>query len=176
MNFKILTALFLLISTITLSQETLSFRNKTYPATPQWDFICENYALSGAAKIQIAKTENTGLLAISVESTEPSFAISGNVYVELSDMTVIVCTDKKQRANTNRQLTSYYLFSPAEMNRVRKNDISAIRFSINGKKEKFASQTGYFTAVNKKSYFSTVYNTNKKSYDTAREIDLLYGH
>lgn len=174
MNLRKIIPLILLFSTVAFAQQSLSFNGKTYPATPQWDFVCENYALSGSAQVQIAKTEKGGLLQLSVATTEPTFAIAGNVYVELADMSVIVCTDKNFRANTNEQLVAYYVFSAAEMNRLKKSEIRSIRFSIQGKKEKFASQTGYFTAVNKKSYFSTFYNTNKKSFDTAQEVQLLF--
>jgi hypothetical protein len=37
--------------------QTLTLKGKTYPATDSWDFICEQYALSGSAQVQIAKTE-----------------------------------------------------------------------------------------------------------------------
>jgi hypothetical protein len=154
----------------------MSVRANTYPATPTWNFICENYALSGNVKVQIAKTEKGGLLKLIVETTDPSFIIAGNVYVDLADTTVIICTDKNNRETNGNQIISYYNFVSAEMNRLKKSDIQSIRFSIKGKKEKFASQTGYFTAINKKSYFSTVYSTDLKSYATTDEIQLLFSN
>lgn len=174
MNLRKIVPLILLVSTVAFAQQNISFKGKTYPATPQWDFVCENYALTGSAQVQIAKTEKGGLLQLSITTTEPTFAISGNVYVELADMSVIVCTDKNFRANTTNQLVSYYVFSTPEMNRLKKIEIRSIRFSIQGKKQKFTSQTGYFTAINKKSYFSTIYNSAPKSFDTTSAIQVLW--
>lgn len=174
MSKRIVVSIISLISTVVFAQETMTVQSKTYPATPTWDFICENYALSGNTKVQIAKTEKGGLLKLIVETTDPSFIIAGSVYVDLSDSTTIICTDKNNRETNDNQMISYYTFLPSEMSRLKKSDIQSIRFSIKGKNDKFTSQTGHFTAINKKSYFSTVYNTDKKNYDTADEIQLLY--
>ena len=176
MSKRIIISIVCLISTVVFAQESMTVQAKSYPATPNWNFICENYALSGNIKVQIAKTEKGGLLKLIVETTDPSFTIAGNVYVDLADTTVIICTDKKNRETNGNQMISYYTFLPSEMSRLKKSDIQSIRFSIKGKKEKFASQTGYFTAINKKSYFSTVYSTDLKSYATTDEIQLLFSN
>ncbi|TRX01531.1 hypothetical protein [Flavobacterium gawalongense] len=175
MNQKVL--LFLLfIATISVkSQEVLSFKgSKPYRATNSWNFICENYALTGAAAIQIAKTEKGGILKLTVETTNPAFNIAGIVYVYLTDYSIITCSDKGIRENNGNQIVSYYSFSPLEMNKMKTTDIQSIRFNIKGISSKFSSQTGNFTAVNKNTYFSTTSYKIKKNYDTSAEITTLF--
>jgi hypothetical protein len=174
MNYKTLLILpFFFLSILVNAQESLNFKGKTYPATQSWDFICENYALSGEAKVQIAKTETGGLLKLSVATTDPKLQITGVAYIYLVDNTIIVCIDKKNTEAAENKTANYYNLSAIEMNKLKKTDIQSIRFNITGTANKFSSQIGNFTAVNKKSYFSTKFDKTKKSFDTATEIQGL---
>ncbi len=174
MTHKILLYFCCLLSSVLYAQETMTVNSKIYPATPTWNFICENYAYSGLTQIQIAQTEKGGLLKITVETNNTSYAIAGNVYVDLTDMSAIVCTDKNQRETHGNKTTSYYSLTATEMNRLRKTEIQAVRYYIKGIKNKFSSQTGYFTAFNKKRYFATVHDNAIKSYDTVTAMALLH--
>lgn len=176
MHKKILLLCFGLLTSLLSAQQTMNFNTKSYPATPSWQFLNESYALSGSAQIQIAKTEKGGLLQLSVEATDPAFQIAGTIFLDLIDMTIIVCTDKNFHKTEGNQIISYYVLSPIEMTRLQKTDIQSVRFSIKGKQTKFSSQTGHFTAVNKKAYFATAYDRTKKSYDTAFDIHALYNN
>jgi hypothetical protein len=147
---------------------------KTYPATPTWDFICENYALTGIAKVQIARNEKGGTLQLEVTVTDTTYAIAGNVYIFLTDNTIITCTDKKLRSVKDHNIISDYYFSAIEMNKLKTTEIQSIHFNITGKTNNFSSQIGNFTAVNRKNYFSTAFDKSKKSYNTATEIEQLY--
>lgn len=175
MNHKVL--LFLLcIATITAtSQESLSFKgSKPYRATNSWNFICNNYALTGTATIQIAKSEKGGILKLAVETTNPTFNIAGTSYIYLADNFIITCSDKGIRENKENQIVSYYSLSLLEMNKIKTIDIQSIRFSIKGNSGKFSSQTGNFTAVNQKTYLSTTTDKTGNNYTTALEIKALY--
>ncbi|MFV8376171.1 hypothetical protein [Flavobacterium sp. LB1P71] len=175
MNQKVLLFLLFIATISATSQEVLSFKgSKPYRATNSWNFICENYALTGAATIQIAKTEKGGILKLTVATTNPTFNIAGIVYVYLTDYSIITCSDKGIRGNNGNQIVSYYSFSPLEMNKIKTTDIQSIRFNIKGNANKFNSQTGNFTAVNRKSYFATAADKTKKNYTTAAEITALY--
>jgi len=157
------------------AQEKLTLPNGSfYHATNSWDFLCERYALSGQTNIQIAKTDKGGILKITADTTSKDFYIGGTTYVYLSDFTAIACTDKNLREKTENSTVAYYYFTPAEMNRLKKNDILSIRFNIKGDKNAFSSQIGNFTALNKKSYFGTFGNEQKNIFETAAEIALLY--
>lgn len=167
--------LFCITSSAIFGQEIMTLPNtKTYPATSNWDFICENYALTGITKVQVAKTEKGGTLRLAIETTNPKFTIAGTVYVFLADNTVIICTDKGIRETKDNQIISYYNFSPIEMNKLKMTEIQSIHFNIAGKADGFSSQIGNFTAVNRKKYFSTAFDKSKKGYDTVAEITLLY--
>jgi hypothetical protein len=175
MNQKIALFLLLIATFSATSQELLSFKgSKPYRATNSWNFICQNYALTGAATVQIAKTEKDGILKLTVETTNPAFHIAGTVYVYLTDNSYITCSDKGIRENTGNQMVSYYAFSSLEMNKLKTTAIESIRFNIKGNTGKFNSQTGNFTAVNTKSYFSTATDKTKKNYSTEAEITALY--
>jgi hypothetical protein len=162
-----------LLSFVLEAQESMTVNSKSYPATPTWNFICENYAYSSLTQIQIAQTEKGGFLKITLETNDTSFAIAGNVYVDLVDVSAIVCTDKNLREVDGNKIISYYSLTAAEMNRLKKTEIQSVRYTIKGKRNKFSSQAGYFTAINKKTYFATAYNSTIKSYDTVSAIVLL---
>lgn len=163
------------ITSIAFGQELMTLQNsKSYPATSNWDFICENYALTGLMKVQIAKTEKGGTLQLAIETTDTKYTIAGVVYVFLTDNTIIVCSDKGIRKISGSQIVSYYTFSTIEMNKLKTTDIQSIHFNIVGKPNGYSSQLGNFTAVNRRKYFSTAFDKSKKSYDTAAEITSLY--
>jgi len=167
--------LFTLISSFNLSAQntTVLQDGKQIPAT-SWDFLCERYALTGKANIQIAKTEKGGILKITVDTNGKGFFIGGTAYVYLSDFTAIACTDKTLRVQTDTTTAAYYVLTPIEMVRLKKFDIQSIRFNIRGKADSFSSQIGNFTALNKKSYFGTFGKEDRNIFDTAVEIALLY--
>ncbi len=152
----------------------MTVQSKSYPAAHSWNFMCDNYILSGVATIQIAKSDKGGYLKIAVATNNPAFAITGNLYVDLKDFTAIICTDKGLRTTDGNQIVSYYSFSQAEMSRLQKVDIESIRFFIKGKSTSFSSQTGYFTAINKKKFFRTTYDSNTKYYETATAVKDLF--
>lgn len=175
MNQKILLFILFMVTISATSQQIMSYKgSKQYRATNSWNFICENYALTGATNVQIAKMENGGILKLAVETTNPTYNITGTVYVYLTDNTIITCSDKGIRENTGDRITSYYSLSLLEINKLKTRDIQSIRFNIKGINSKFSSQTGNFTAVNKKTYFSTATDKTENNYPTAIEITTLY--
>lgn len=171
---KTLFCFFLTSFVLSATAQTLSLKDKTYPATDTWDFICEQYALNGSVKVQIAKTDKGGLLQLSVETANPTNVISGTVYLFLTDHSTITCTDKGIREVKERQIVSYYMFTAAEMNKLKTVEIESIHFNIKGASQRFNSQLGNFTAVNRKIYFATAFDKSKKSHDTAAAISKLY--
>ena len=174
MKFKIPFLILLLLSTFANAQETMSVKgSKAYPATQNYTFICEKYAFSGETNVQVAKTEKGGILKLSIATANPEARISGGVYVDLANGDVIACVDKNVKETVDGRTTSYYYFTPAEMIKLKKADIQGIRFIIAGNSKSFGNQTGYFTAVNKTDYFSTVYDKSKKTFDTAAAISTL---
>jgi hypothetical protein len=174
MNLKLPFFLVLLISTFTNAQETMSVKgSKPYPATENYTFICEKYVYTGEANVQIAKTENGGILKITIKTANDKTRISGGLYVDLANGDVIPCVDKKVNESTEGTTSSYYYFTPAEMIKLKKNDIKGVRFIVTGNSNAFGDQTGYFTASNKMTYFSTAFDKSKKSFDTAAAITTL---
>lgn len=164
----------LLLTPMLVAQELMMLKDgKQIPATASWDFICENYALTGTARVQVAKLEKGGLLKLTIDTTDPAFIIGGVVYVYLEDQSILVCTDKNLRANKDGQASAWYSFTEREMAKLKTVDIGSIRFNIRGTAKKFSSQTGNFTAVNKKAYFSVGDNKPEK-HETATSISELY--
>lgn len=157
------------------AQETMSYPDgKQYKATPTWDFICENYALTGVLKAQIAKTDKGGILKLAVEVTDEQFYIGGTVYLFLSDFSAITCTDKGIRATSGKEVIAFYTLSVSEMNRLKSKTITDIRFVIKGKETAFSSKIGNFTAVNKKKYFEGYDRSVRNSFETETQISALY--
>ena len=147
---------------------------KVYPATSNWNFICPNYALSGELTVQVAKTENGGLLKLSSLSSNPEFIIKGTVYIYLTNGAILTCTDKGNFENAGNQITSFFTFTTAEMQLLKKQDIQSIRYNIVGKSNVFSSQIGNFTAINKQNYYTTTYKSDSSTtYPTSNEIAAL---
>ena len=175
MNIKFLLPIIIFFTISTFGQEGIASPDKKAKLNSvNWDFICDNYALTGIAKVQITKTDKGGTITLTVETTNVSYAISGNIYVDLADNTVLPCIDRNNRYVNGNEISSTYNFSTIEMNKLKITDITTIRFNIEGKNNGFGSQTGFFTAVNRKNYFSTAYDKSKKGFDTAKEITALY--
>ncbi|MDR7212043.1 hypothetical protein [Flavobacterium piscis] len=174
MNLKLSLLFFILISTFAKAQQTLSVKgSKPYPVTEEYIFICEKYVYTGEIYVQIAKTEKGGILKLTISVPNDKAMISGGVYVDLADGDAIACVDKNVKETTDGKTTSYYYFTPSEFTKLKKTDIQSIRFIITGNSKAFGNQTGYFTAVNRKNYFSTAFDKSKKTFDTAAEISLL---
>lgn len=174
MNFKIFLLYFILTVTCANAQQTINIKgSKPYPATQEYTFICEKYAFTGEATIQIAKTDKGGVLKLTISIPNDNVTIAGGVYVDLVNGDVIACVDKNIRETTDNKTTSFYYFTPTEFTKLKKTDIQAIRFIIKGNSNAFGNQTGYFSAVNRKNYFSTTFDKSKKTFDTAVEISLL---
>lgn len=174
MKIKLFLFSIFLISSFGNAQQTMSVKGaKTYQATNEYTFICEKYAYTGEVKVQIAKTDKGGILKLTISIPDDQLKIAGGVYVDLSNGDVIACTDKNIKENDEGKTTSYYYFTPSEFSKLKKTDIKSIRFIITGDSGKFGNQTGYFTAKNKKEYFSTAFDQTKKTFDTASDINLL---
>lgn len=174
MNLKLSLLLLLFVSTFAQAQQTISVKGSApFPATPDYTFICEKYAFTGEVNIQIAKTDKGGILKITLATANDKARIAGGLYVDLTNADVIACTDKNVKESSDGKTTSYYYFTPAEWQKLKKSDIYAVRFIIAGGPNTFGSQTGYFTAYNKMNYFSTAFDKSKKTYDTAKEISIL---
>ncbi|MGO4771351.1 hypothetical protein ACEN2I_06780 [Flavobacterium sp. W22_SRS_FK3] len=174
MNFKLSFFLFLFISSFVNAQQTISVKgSKPFPATENYTFICEKYILTGEVDVQIAKTDKGGILKLTIATANDQARISGGVYVDLVNGDVIACVDRNSKETEEGKTTSYYYFTPSEFTKLKKTDIYAIRFIITGNSNAFGNQTGYFTAVSRKNYFSTAFDKSKKTFDTASSISLL---
>ena len=174
MNLKLPFFIILLIATFANAQETMIVKgSKPFPATQTYTFICEKYVFTGEADVQIAKTDKGGILKLTIGISNDKTRISGGVYVDLVNGDVIACTDKNSNETVDGKTSSYYYFTPAEMIKLKKTDIKAIRFIIKGTSNTFGDQTGFFTASNKMSYFSTAFDKSKKTFDTAVAISAL---
>lgn len=174
MNLKLSLLLLLFISTLAKAQQTLSIKGSApYPATQEYTFICEKYAFTGEANVQVAKTDKGGILKITITTANDKARIAGGLYVDLTNGDVIACTDKNVKESSDGKTTSYYYFTPAEWQKLKKTDIYAVRFIIAGGPDTLGSQTGHFTAYNKMNYFSTAFDKSKKTFDTAKEISVL---
>lgn len=174
MNLKLSLLFFIFISTFAAAQQTISIKgSKPYPATEEYTFICEKYAYTGEINVQIAKTEKGGILKLTISIPNDKARISGGVYVDLANGDVIACVDKNTKETIDNKTTSYYYFTPSEFIKLRKTDIQSIRFIISDTSNAFGNQIGYFTAMNRKNYFSTAFDKSKKTFDTAAQISLL---
>jgi hypothetical protein len=169
-NILLLFNLFL-FSTSVFSQEKMTLNNqKSIPATTSWTFMSDTYRYSGSLEVQIGNNGNGGTLLVQVKSSEPTFYIGGTVYLFLEDGNVITCTDKNVRSISEKMIQSYYVITPSEINLLRKNKLTDVRFKVEGTATQFSSPTGFFTAHNR----IRTFGLPDKTYDTITEIKQLF--
>ena len=161
-----------LISLLNYSQEIINFKGKNYNATPIWNFYCEDYAYSSDLKVQIAKTENGGILKLLIETSSENLFIGDKILIILKDGSLIYCGDKKIYQNFGQEKATYYFLTNLEINKLKIFEIENIRFQIIGKETKFSSKTGYFLASKKVNYKEE--SEKKDSVNTALDIKLLF--
>jgi hypothetical protein len=134
------------------AQETLKFKNKVYSASTVWNFYCDEYAYSSKLKVQIAKSENSAILKLSIDTSNENLFIGNKILIVLNDGNLIYCADKNMREGFGEEKATYYLLTNFEINQLKKSDIENIRFQIIGNESKFSSKTGYFSASKKQAF------------------------
>jgi hypothetical protein len=67
-------------------------------------------------------------------------------------------------------IQAYYIITPSEINLLKKDQLTDVRFKINGDETQFSSPTGYFTARNEIRSFGLP----DKTFDTVNEIKQLF--
>lgn len=161
----------LVFSSSVFSQEKMTLNDqKTIPATEIWKFLSDTYSYSGSINVQLGNNGKGATLLVEVETSEPTFYIGGTVYLFLEDGNVITCTDKNVRSISGKMIQSYYILTPTEINLLKKNKLTDVRFRINGNETQFSSPTGFFTAHNKIRSFGLP----DKNYDTVTEIKQVF--
>lgn len=161
----------LLISSLTFAQGKMVLIDKSsIDATEFWDFSVEKYAYSGNLKVQIGKNETNGTLLLQIETSNPTYYIGGTVYLFLEDGNVITCTDKNKRTSSDKTVQSYYNLTASEINLLKNNKLTDVRFKIIGTESQFSSPTGFFKAQNKIINFSA----KDLNYDTVSAITKLF--
>ena len=170
--------LFLLFSLLSLSianaQDIMTVKGgKQYTATPVWNFLCENYSYDGDLETQIAKTETGGILRLAIDVSNNNLIIGGRVYIILDNGSFIYCSDKGIREYKNGQSIAYYYLTSVELSKLNTNRIENIRFRILGKSDSFSSDTGYFTATNKKQLLDP-FDKSVNKLDTKADIQMIF--
>lgn len=168
--FGVLLLLLLNTSAVFSQQQMILSDQKTIPATEIWKFYSDSYSYSGITDLQIGNNGKGGTLLLQVETSEPTFYIGGTVYLFLEDGNVITCTDKNVRSISGKMIQSYYILTASEINLLKKNKITDVRFRVNGAETQFSSPTGFFTARNKIRSFGLP----DKTYDTVTEIKQVF--
>lgn len=168
--FGVLLLLLLNTSAVFSQQQMILKDQKTIPATEIWKFYSDSYNYSGITDLQIGNNGKGGTLLLQIETSEPTFYIGGTVYLFLEDGNVITCTDKNVRSISGKMIQSYYILTSAEINLLKKNKLTDVRFRIIGDETQFSSPTGFFTARNKIRSFGLP----DKTYDTVTEIKQVF--
>lgn len=167
-GFLILT---IIISSPVFTQEKIVLNpNVAHSSTEIWDFSVPNYNYSGLLNVQIQKNGSSGTLVVQIQTSDRSFYIGGTLYLFLDDGNVITCTDKNIRSVSEKMVQSLYVLTPKEINLLKKNKLTDVRFEIRGNQTQFSSPTGYFTANNSIRSFGLP----DKSFNTVEQINQLF--
>lgn len=133
MKKVILTALLIILSFISaFSQNYIYQGDNQYKATNTWGFpLNGDFVGGGDPYLNIAKHSNGGYLMISI-MVPFKYYIGGTITVFLNDGTIIKCTDKGIRDHVDNKSIVLYNFTNSEIERLKLNRITRIRFAIIG--------------------------------------------
>jgi len=104
--------------------------NKTYKSTHTWRFEINGYSWGKALNVTIGKDGNNGLIMVQTGVPDPSSYIGGNIYLFLSDGSRIVCVDRNIRDNVDDESIVLYKLTTEEIEKLKTNYITSLRFSI----------------------------------------------
>lgn len=172
MKNLILTTILTVTTCLTVFGQNYIYKgDNQYEATSSWKFELNGHYWTGDPEFTVAKHTNGGYLMISIEVPFKQHYIGGTVTIFLSDGSTIKCTDKGVRDHVDNKSIALYNFTKAEIDLLKQNRITRIRFSIMQGME--GAET--FTADNKKMTFS-FYGSGKKKdyYETDVEITELF--
>jgi hypothetical protein len=144
---KHLFALFLLLLTnICYAQNTFFIGKQKFPATEKISFKMNAAGHYGFDCI-IAKRQEGGLIALSTESMT-GVLIRGTAYLYLDEGTIITLIDRKIYDYVDNTATTVYYLTESEIQTLRSENISKIRFSLKCGQCSMSSEEGSFSAVN----------------------------
>lgn len=148
---KIIPILLVLTSIFNYSQERIAVGDKTYEATPEFEYIQKSKTngyystvkYQEIVKISIGKKSNGGLILLQKLNTlvdsnfnhpsslEINAKIEGNLFLYLSNGEIIKCLDRKIRGYMDNISSSLYYLTNAEIDKLMKYDIISISYSLN---------------------------------------------
>ena len=171
---NIVTTAFILVSIqAVVAQDKMQLPSgKKIMATPEWQFVCENYSYQGFVNLQLGKTEKGGIAKISIKTSSDKLLIGDRIFILLKNGTFVYCTDKGNRKYENGVSSNFYTVTDAELKLLSNQNITDIRFKIVGSAGAFDSQTGFFTGSNVPTVFDT-YDKTIMSIDTKTAIKAL---
>ncbi|WP_157630087.1 hypothetical protein [Thermonema rossianum] len=155
------------LSRATFAQNYFYIGEQRYKATPSRsfsfpgknEFLIDYDGSTPFINVSIAKRSNGGYLVLSLYCTFRFNQFSGNVFLYLSDGSVIKCYDRNMGDYVNNKIIGVYLLSPAEIERLKRHRIESIRFSV---KHRFEVQS--------QSYIAT------GSANTTEDVRMLFGN
>ena len=158
------------ITSFAFSQNSMTLLNqKKIPATPEWQFVCENYSYEGFLRMQIGKLEKGGIIKLSIKTSTIDLYIGDRIFVLLKNNDFVYCLDKGVRFYENGTATTFYNLNELEFKKLTVQNITDVRFKILGKQKAFDSQIGFFTASNLPTVFDA-YSKEVKSIDTKSDL------
>ena len=177
------TTLVILFCVSAFSQNYIYNGDNQYESTGSWKFEMNGSFWGGDPEFTVAKHSNGGYLMIAKDVPFKSFYIGGTVTVFLSDGSTIKCTDKGIRDHVDNQSIALYNFTKSEIERLKSNRITRVRFGIKGGMEgteSFTADNVYYKKVKKTesnlirgSNLNNYYN-QKTYYETDVEITKLF--
>lgn len=172
MKNLILTTILTFVAGITVFGQNYIYKgDNQYEATNNWTFELNGSYWTGDPEVTVARHTNGGYLMISIAVPFKQNYIGGTVTVFLSDGSTIKCSDKGIRDHVDNKSIALYNFTKSEVDLLKQNRITRIRFSIMGGMD--GAET--FTADNKKMTFSLYGSGNEKNYyETDVEITELF--
>jgi hypothetical protein len=153
-------------------QAMLMPSGKKINATPEWQFVCENYTYQGYLNIQIGKTEKGGVVKLLIKTSSDKLIIGDRIYIFLKNGSFVYCTDKGNRTYADGISSNFYTVTDAEIKLFTQQNITDVRFKIIGSQKSFDSQIGFFTASNIPTVFDA-YSKEVVAIDTKIEIKKL---
>jgi hypothetical protein len=114
------------------SQNRIFIGEKAYPCSETFTFTYPHPHFLGEQNLDIKfiKDKDIGMIALTIKTDIGEYdRIKGKILIYLDNETVITCLDRNKYDYVNGKATTIYYLTKEEINKMKKSNINAIRFS-----------------------------------------------
>lgn len=138
-----------------VAQNTFFVGNKSYPCTETYTLGLEPFYDRNKVEINFIKDGEKGMIAFTISNSYSPYArVKNQLLIYLDNNQVITCVDRKKFDIVNDSATTLYYLTKDEINKLKKSNISTIRYTYGD--DYGVSLSRSVSNLDKESYFGVI--------------------